>query len=90
MRRILLRDGRNRGHFPMFSRAAQPAKKGTLQPFSGYSGVGDRFRPLSGLHRFGLRIGGSIVGFASAPMDATDVLTLRRPVHLPRRISHSI
>jgi hypothetical protein len=23
-------------------------------------------------------------------MDATDVLTLRRPVHLPRRIPHSI
>jgi hypothetical protein len=54
-----------------------------------FSAVGDRLRSFSGLVRFGLRIGGSS-GFTSAPMDATDVLTLRRPVHLPRRISHSI
>jgi len=55
-----------------------------------FSAVGDRLRSLSGLRRFGLRIGGSIVGFRSAPMDATDLLTLRRSVHLPRRIPHSI
>src|SRR5262245_28074005 len=31
-----------------------------------------------------------ILGLTSAPMDVTDVLTLRRSVHLPRRIPHSI
>jgi hypothetical protein len=33
---------------------------------------------------------GSIGGFTSAPMDATDRLTICRPIQLPRRIPHSI
>ena len=51
-----------------------------------FSGVRDRLRSLCGMRCFGLRIGGSIGGYISAPMDATDPLIVCRSVQLPRRV----